>query len=228
VRVCEKKRRESARGERDDRVYSNHPPFVSRHRDHTELVAMKMLRTLLVLGLASSVTAWGKKKDKEGAKGVMDDLDEAAHMQQAEVDAMARQAGARDYELENIARHKAGELNTAQLGLENMKHALNDPSAMAEMAQMMRDPESMKAVREMMQDPQFQAQAQAMKDQMMSATGGQMPDIAKMMQDPAVMQKAQAMAQAMYGGGASAGDPAAAELARLRAENAALKAQAGI
>ena len=54
------------------------------------------------------------------------------------------------------------------------------------------------------------------------------------MKDPAMMAKAKAMAQAMYGaGGAGAGagmgggadGDAAAELARLRAENAALKNQ---
>jgi hypothetical protein len=116
-----------------------------------------MLRALLVLALAAGAdAAWGKKKkENEGAAGVLDDLDEAQHMQQANVDAMgaAAAAGAREYELENIARHQAGELNTAELGFENMKHAMNDPSALAEMAQMMRDPESMRAVKEMMADP---------------------------------------------------------------------------
>ena len=63
----------------------------------------------------------------------------------------------------------------------------------------------------------------------MKASGGipGMGDIQKMMQDPAVMEKARNMAQAMYGGGA-AGGSAADELARLRAENAALRQQAAI
>ena len=55
---------------------------------------------------------------------------------------------------------------------------------------------------------------------------GQMPDMAKLMSDPNIMAKAQQMAQAMYGGGAGAGAGAAGmadEIARLRAENAALK-----
>lgn len=130
--------------------------------------------------------------------------------------------GARDYELENLARHKAGELNTAELGLENMKQAIHDPAAMAELAQMMKDPESRSAIKEMMADPTFQAQARRVVEQM-KASGG-IPDIAKLMQDPKVMAKAQAMAAAMYGGGAGTGsEDVAAEIARLRAENAALR-----
>ena len=79
-----------------------------------------------------SIIAWGKrKKENQGAEGVLNDLDEAEHMQQAKMDAMGAATGARDYELENIARHKNGELNTAELGFENMKHAMNDPSALA-------------------------------------------------------------------------------------------------
>ena len=79
-------------------------------------------------------------------------------------------------------------------------------------------------LKKMMSDPAFQAQAKRVAEQMKAS--GSMPDIAKMMNDPNVMAKAQAMAQQMYGGGGGAGGGdggAAAELARLRAENAALK-----
>jgi len=83
----------------------------------------------------------------------------------------------------------------------------------------------------MMADPSFQAQAKRVAEQMKAS--GAMPDAAqmqKMMNDPAVMQKAQQMAQAMGMGGAAGGmggmgggGGAAAELARLQAENAALR-----
>eukprot|EP00966_Prymnesium_polylepis_P149538 3454773-Prymnesium_polylepis.1 len=59
-----------------------------------------------------------------------------------------------------MARHKAGELNTAELGLANMQQAMRDPSVMAEVAQMMKDPSNQKALKQMMADPAFKAQAQ--------------------------------------------------------------------
>mmetsp|Transcript_24348 Transcript_24348/g.55416 ORF Transcript_24348/g.55416 Transcript_24348/m.55416 type:complete len:176 (-) Transcript_24348:309-836(-) len=129
-----------------------------------------------------------------------------------------------------LRRFKAGELNTAELGMANMQQAIKDPTAMREMAQMMQDPESQKEIRKMMADPGFQQQAKRMMEQMKAS--GSMPDVAKLMQDPQVMAKAQAMAQAMGVGGAGGGgmggmggDSTEAEIARLRAENAALKGQ---
>lgn len=200
------------------------------------------LRTVLVASLLAVATSFGKKqnKQKDGAAALRDELD--SETQKVQQDTMG---GARDYELENLARHRAGELSDAELGLENMKHAMNDPSAMAEVADLMKDPENVAKVQKMMADPQFQAQAR-------QAMAG-MPDLGKMMndpemmakvqgmmQDPAMMAKAQAMAKAMYGGGMAGGgmggmgsmagsgmDSAAAELARLRRENAALKGQMG-
>ncbi len=38
---------------------------------------------------------------------------------------------AREWELENIARHKSGELNDAELGMANMQKAMQDPSLLA-------------------------------------------------------------------------------------------------
>jgi len=172
-----------------------------------------MLRTLLVVALAiGSHAAWGKNnKDRE--------LDEAEHMEHEEYKAAGRAMGARDFEMDNMRRHKAGEINAAEMGMDNLKQAMQDPSAMAEMAKLMQDPDAMRQVKEMMANPEFRKQAQAVKDQM-----GDMPDLQKMMQDPAVMQKAQAMAQQMMGGSGGA----EAELARLRAENAALRQQVGV
>jgi hypothetical protein len=180
--------------------------------------------------LVAGADAFGKKgKGKEGAASMRDELEseEAMRMQQD-----AYGGNAREYEIENMARHRAGELNTAELGMANMKNALKDPSAMQEMAEMMKDPENVQAVQNMMKDPAFQAQAKKMMENMpdmtkMMQNPEMMAKVQQMMQDPAMMQKAQAMAQAMYGGAGAgagaAGGGAAAELARLRAENAALK-----
>merc|ERR1712061_622100 len=95
---------------------------------------------------------------------------------------------------------------------------MRDPSVMQERAQMMKDPENQKAVKEMMAHPEVQAKRAREK---MASNG--MPDISKLMQDPNVMAKAQAMAKAMYGGENVGGSAEAAEIARLRAENAALR-----
>jgi len=182
---------------------------------------------LLFLGLSAGAQAGWGKKDKQKRE-----LDENEHMQQAEYDEMARQMGARDYEVENLRRRKSGEIDDAQLGISNLASAMKDPSAMKEMAELMKDPESMQKVQQMMQDPSFQAQAKAAMAEM-QASGG-MPDMGKMqqmMQDPNVMAKAKAMAEAMGMGGAGGGGVGAgaqqAELARLRAENARLKQQQG-
>jgi hypothetical protein len=199
-------------------------------------------RVVCVFAALASADAFGKKKTKDGADLLREELDRETEAQQQAAEVHAA-GGTREYELDNMARHRSGELNTAELGFENMKNAMKDPSAMAEVAEMMKDPESVQSVQKMMADPAFQAQAKAMM--------ANMPDMSKMMQDPAVqakmqqmmqdpamMAKAKQMASAMYGGGAGgamggmggagAGGGAAAELARLRAENAALRGAAGI
>jgi hypothetical protein len=189
-----------------------------------------LFRTILIAALVCGADAFGRKKNeqnKEGLAGLMDDLNEedARRVQQ---DATG---GARDYELENLARRRAGEINDAELGFANMQHAMKDPAALAEVTELMQDPNNMREVQKMMQDPAFQAQAKKMM--------ANMPDMAQMMQDPAIqakmqqamrdpatLAKAQQLAQAMGMGGAGAGmggGGAADELSRLRAENAALK-----
>jgi len=126
--------------------------------------------------------------------------------------ANAADAGqARDWELENIQRHKDGEMNAAELGMANLKNAMKDPSVLGEVAQMMKDPENVAALKKMMADPAFQAQAKAMQQQMQAS--GEMPDFSQLQQ---------MMGAGMGGGG---GGGAAAELERLRRENEALKAQ---
>merc|ERR1719160_2342551 len=107
--------------------------------------------------------------------------------------------------MENLARHRAGELNDAEMGMANLKNAMGDPNMMKGIAEMMKDPNTMAEVQKMMSDPAFKAQAQrAMQD--MQASGGF--DFAKM---------GEAMAGMMGGGAMSA------EIEKLRAENAMLK-----
>jgi len=170
-----------------------------------------MLRLIVLLSACLAVHGqFGRKKEPEDP------------MRAQAAGAAQDGATARDFELENMARHKAGELNAAELGLSNMKAAMSDPSIMAEMAEMMKDPENQRQLKEMMADPAFQQQAKGAMQQMMGSTGGQMPDLSRLMNDPEVMAKAKQMAAAMYGGGATA-DNTAAEIARLQAENARLK-----
>lgn len=114
----------------------------------------------------------------------------------------------RDWELENIAKHQDGGLNTAELGYQQLQGAMKDPSVMAEVAQMMRDPENVAKVKQMMSDPAFMQQAKAVAEQMKAS--GQMPNFA-------------GMQQAMQGMQQGGMDPAAAEIARLRAENQRLR-----
>ena len=133
----------------------------------------------------------------------------AAMMQGAQAaKAEAAAGGARDYEMENLARHRAGELNDAELGMANLKNAMKDPSAIAQMAQMLKDPSAMAKLKQMMADPTFQQQAQRVAQQMQA--DGSMPDFG-------------AMAQQMGAMGAGTGGGVDAEIARLRRENAALK-----
>jgi len=195
-----------------------------------------MLRLLIVGSLALTAEAgFGRKKERDGAARMGDELN-AEEAQHVDADSAT---GAREWELENAARHKSGELNTAELGFANMQAAMKDPSVMAETMKMMQDPDTQRQMREMMADPTFQAQAQqAMKA--MQANGGMqgMGDIGKLLQNPDIVAKARGMAQQMglsgaagmggapggiMGGGAGGVE---AELARLRTENNMLKAKA--
>ena len=96
----------------------------------------------------------------------------------AQGQAQARAQQARDWELENIESHKAGNLNQAELGFKNLQNAMKDPSVLGEVAQMMKDPDNMRKVKEMMQDPTFMAQAQKMAQQMKAS--GDLPDFSAM------------------------------------------------
>jgi len=130
---------------------------------------------------------------------------------------LAKMAGAatgeaRDWEVDNLQRHKEGEMNIAELGMANLKNALNDPSVLGEVAALMKDPSAMADLKKMMADPTFQAQAKRVQQQMQAS--GDMPDFSQL--------------QRMMAGGTSGsggGSNTAAEVERLKHENAALKAQ---
>jgi len=74
--------------------------------------------------------------------------------------------GARAWELENLAHHRAGEMNAAELGLANLKMAMRDQSLMSEVAEGMRKPEGLAELVKIMADPKFQKQAQGLVGQM--------------------------------------------------------------
>jgi hypothetical protein len=73
---------------------------------------------------------------------------------------------ARSWELENIARRRAGEMNDAELGLANLKNAMGDQALMSEVAQWLRHPEGRAELVKVMADPSFQEQAKQVAEQM--------------------------------------------------------------
>jgi hypothetical protein len=64
-----------------------------------------------------------------------------------------------EWELANVARYRAGELNDAELGVANLKMAIRDPSMMSEVAQWLRHQDGQTRFIQMMADPNFQHQA---------------------------------------------------------------------
>mmetsp|Transcript_110284 Transcript_110284/g.190799 ORF Transcript_110284/g.190799 Transcript_110284/m.190799 type:complete len:371 (-) Transcript_110284:11-1123(-) len=76
------------------------------------------------------------------------------------------QDDARDWELENIASHKAGKLNDAELGLANLKHAMHDTSLMSQVAEELRGSEGRAKLVKLMANPKFQEQVETLGKQM--------------------------------------------------------------
>merc|ERR1719450_1286332 len=68
-------------------------------------------------------------------------------------------AGAREWESENIIRYSKGEITDGELGLLNLKNAMQDPSLLKEMAAGLRHPEGRAELVKMMANPMFQEQA---------------------------------------------------------------------
>jgi len=127
-------------------------------------------------------------------------------------------ADPREYELENMARHRTGELNDAELGMANLKQAMGDPGLMKGIAEMMKDPNTMAEVQKMMSDPAFQAQAQRVAADLKGSGG---LDFSKM----AEMMGGAGGAGGMGGMGGMGGGGAGSEIERLRRENAMLKSR---
>mmetsp|Transcript_30097 Transcript_30097/g.54704 ORF Transcript_30097/g.54704 Transcript_30097/m.54704 type:complete len:259 (-) Transcript_30097:15-791(-) len=100
---------------------------------------------------------------KEQVKREAEQLYESAHEWElaniAREMTMMAEPEPRDWEVENLERRRAGEINDAELGFANLREALADPSIMAEVALMLQDPEKMAQVQEMLADPNFQQQA---------------------------------------------------------------------
>jgi hypothetical protein len=68
-------------------------------------------------------------------------------------------SGVQDWELANLASHRAGALNEAELGLTNLKMAMRNPSMLEEVAQWLQRPEGQTQVLKMLADVRFQNEA---------------------------------------------------------------------
>jgi len=75
-------------------------------------------------------------------------------------------AGAREWESENMIRYSKGEITDGELGLLNLKNAMQDPSMLKEMAAGLRHPEGRAELVKMMANPMFQEQAKRVADNM--------------------------------------------------------------
>lgn len=64
-----------------------------------------------------------------------------------------------NWEWHNLARYQAGELNDAQLGMENLKEVMKDQSMMKEVAKWLKTTDGRNHLIKMVADPKFQAQA---------------------------------------------------------------------
>lgn len=73
---------------------------------------------------------------------------------------------ATDWELRNLERHARGEINDAELGIENLKYAMQDPAYLREAFKMLQDPEIAEEVKTMMEDPEFQEQTKQVAEEM--------------------------------------------------------------
>jgi hypothetical protein len=74
--------------------------------------------------------------------------------------------GARDWELANVARHNAGAINDAELGMANLQNAMHDASLLSEVARELRQSEGRAELVKMMANPRFQLQAKDAAEQM--------------------------------------------------------------
>jgi len=74
--------------------------------------------------------------------------------------------GVRDWESELTVRNLRGEINDAELGLLNLKHAMRDTSLLKDMSEGLRHPEGRAELIKMMANPRFQEQSKRLADKM--------------------------------------------------------------
>jgi hypothetical protein len=80
------------------------------------------------------------------------------------VQSIGQEIGARAWELENSDLQRAGAINDAELGMENLKQAMRDPSLLADIARSLRRPESQAELVKILANPTFQQQMEALID----------------------------------------------------------------
>jgi len=85
--------------------------------------------------------------------------------------------GMRDWEAENYAHYRAGDLNDAELGLANLKMAMKDQSLLSEVAQGLRHPEGQLELIKFMSNNDFREQAKRVVEQLKA--NGQFADFLK-------------------------------------------------
>jgi hypothetical protein len=78
------------------------------------------------------------------------------------VQSAGEEHGARDWELENSALRLAGAVNDAELGMANLKQAMNDQALLVDVADGLRHPEGRAELIKMLANPSFQQQMQAL------------------------------------------------------------------
>jgi len=126
------------------------------------LISFSVLLTMqaLVLGLACLACAGNARRRQQGVGG-------SPSLQDV-----------RNWELENSARRRAGELNDAELGLANLRNAMHDPSLMSEVAQTLHETEGKAELVKMMANSKFQAQAKLLAQKLKASSA--MPDFLKL------------------------------------------------
>jgi hypothetical protein len=80
------------------------------------------------------------------------------------VQASGREDDSRSWELENSLLHHSGAVNDAELGMINLKHAMRDPSLLADIAQGLRHPEGQAELIKMLANPNFQEEMNTLID----------------------------------------------------------------
>jgi len=87
-------------------------------------------------------------------------------------------SGARDWELEHVRLHRAGEMNDAELGMANLRKTMHDPALLRDVVQELRGKEGLTRLAKMIADPQFQEQAKDVVKQVKSSGG--LPEFLKL------------------------------------------------